>query len=84
MLENTIYIIALAIIAACALLGVLSHKFEDNLPQRVGLSMACLGAVVRLTELLDHFPDETPARYLMTYGIALFCVGTTWKFWRKR
>ncbi|MFN5348814.1 MAG: hypothetical protein ACK5A0_04655 [Polaromonas sp.] len=84
MIENTAYVTALGIIAACALLGVFSHKFDDNLLQRFGLSMACIGAVLRLTELVDQFPGDTRARYLLTYGIALFCVGTTWKFWRKK
>ena len=83
MLESTVYSIALAIITLACLLGVLSHKFDDNLFQRIGLSVACLGACLRLIELFGYFPDDTKARYLFTYGVALFCLGTAWKFWRK-
>lgn len=83
MMEATVYSIALSIIALSCLAGVFSYKFDDNLLQRIGLSVACLGALLRLTELLDMFPDDTRARYLLTYGIAVFCLGTAWKFWRK-
>lgn len=82
-MESTAYTIALVTVAVSCLAGVLSHKFDDNLLQRVGLSIACLGACLRLIELFGYFPDDTKARYLFTYGAALFCTGTAWKFWRK-
>ena len=83
MIESTVYSIALAIIALGCLAGVFCHKFDDNLIQRVGLSVVCLGACLRLTETFGIFPDDTKARYLFTYGVALYCLGTAWKFWRK-
>lgn len=82
-MELTAYTFSLVVIAMTCLAGVFSHKFDDNLLQRVGLSLACMGACLRLTELFDFFPDDTKARYLFTYGVACFCMGTAWKFWRK-
>lgn len=82
-MESIIYSLALFIIALACVIGVLSQKFEDNLCQTVGLAVACLGASVRLLEVFGSFTNETNARYLFTYGISIFCVGTVWKFWRK-
>lgn len=83
MMESILYSIALAIIALACLLGVFGSKFDDNLFQRIGFSVTCLGASLRLFELLGYFPDDTKARYLLTYGVAIMCVGTVWKFWRR-
>lgn len=83
MMESTAYSISLVIIAVTCLLGVFTRKFDDNLLQRLGLSLACIGACLRLSELFWYFPDDTKARYLFTYGVAVFCLGTAWKFWRK-
>ena len=82
-MEAIIYTVSLAIIATTCLLGVFSDKFKDNLFQRICLSVACLGACLRLAELFEYLPDDTKARYLFTYGIAVFCMGAVWKIWRK-
>ena len=82
-MEAIIYSIALVTIAVTCMLGVLSYKFNDNLFQTVGLGIACLGASVRLLEVFGSFTNETNARYLFTYGIAVFCIGAVWKIWRK-
>lgn len=83
-MEAIIYAIALGVIAGTCLLGVLSRNFDDNLFQTVGLGIACLGASTRLYEVFGSFANETNARYLFTYGIAIMCIGTVWKFWRKK
>lgn len=82
-METALYTLSLVAIALACLLAIFTHKFDDNLFQRVGLSLACLGSGLRLFELFDYVPNDTQARYLFTYGVALFCTGTTWKFWRK-
>lgn len=83
MAENIIYSAALLIIILASAAGVFSPRFDDNLVQRVGLATACLGAALRLLDLLDFLDANNNARYLMTYGFAIFSVGTAWKFWRK-
>ena len=82
-MEAVIYTVSLFIIAVTCFLAVLSSKFEDNLMQRVGFSVSCLGASTRLLEVYGQYPNETNARYMFTYGVAIICVGTVWKFWRK-
>lgn len=80
---STLYGAALAIIALSCVTAVFNSHFKDNLPQRVGLSMTCLGACVRILELFDQIPDNTNVRYLFTFGIAIYCAGTAYKLWRK-
>ena len=82
-MEPFIYGSSLVIIAVTCLLAVFVRKFDDNLVQRIGLSIACLGACLRMAELFEYLPDDTKARYLFTYGIAVFCMGAVWKIWRK-
>ena len=83
MLENTVCSASLLVIILASAVGVFSTKFDDNLLQRFGLSMACLGAVLRLVDLMGWLNANDNARYLMTYGFAFFSVGTAWKFWRR-
>ena len=82
-MEPIIYGAALVIIAVTCLLAVFVRKFDDNLLQRMGLSIGCMGALLRLAELFEYVPDDTKARYLFTYGVAVFCIGAVWKIWRK-
>ena len=82
-MEAILYNASLVIIAVTCLIGVFARAFVDNLVQRIGFSMACLGAVVRLLESISQSPNETAARYLFTYGVATYCIGTVFKLWRK-
>lgn len=82
-MESLLYVSALLVIAVTCLLGVFYHDFADNLIQRIGLSMACLGATVRIWDLIAQSPNDTRARYLFTYGLAIYCIGTVIKLWRK-
>ena len=82
-MEANLYSVALVIIALTCIGGALVKKFDDNLGQTIGLGIACLGASVRVLEVLGSFVNDTNARYLMTYGIAIFCLGTIYKYWKK-
>ena len=82
-MEPIIYAASLVAIVVTCVLAVFSRKFDDNLLQRIGLSITCLGACLRMAELFDYLPDDTKARYLFTYGVAVFCIGAVWKIWRK-
>lgn len=78
------YLIALGIIACVCLLGVLSHKFKDSLPQRVALGMVCIGSIARIIEIQTSLFGSENARYLFVFGVALFGCATTYKFWRQK
>ena len=82
-MEAFIYGLSLVIIAVTCIGGALLKKFDDNLFQTVGLCISCLGASVRLFEVFGSFTNETNARYMFTYGIAIFCLGTIYKYWKK-
>lgn len=78
------YLAALVVVAIVCLLGVLSRKFPDNLPQRIALGMVCIGAVARIIEIeTDLFGSEN-ARYLFVFGVALFGCSTAYKFWKLK
>ena len=78
------YLIALGIIAVVCLFGVLSDKFVDNFLQRFALSMVCIGSVSRIFEIHNSMSGSEHARYLFVFGIALFGISTTYKFWRQK
>ena len=83
MMETTIYVIALLIIGMTSLVAVFYSKYDDNLIQRVGLALTCMGATLRLLDMVDFIDSNNNARFLMTYGVSIFCLGTAYKFWRK-
>lgn len=83
MSDSYVYGTALTIIIFATIAGVFSRKFDDNLVQRFGLAVACLGAALRLLDLIEAIDANNNARYLLTYGYTIFSVGTVWKFWRK-
>lgn len=83
MTENVIYMAALLVIALSCLLGVFTQQFDDNLLQRMGLAMACIGATAGFVETFIAGLMVDNIRCLVTYGVAVMCVATVWKFWRK-
>lgn len=83
MMENILYMASLALIALLSLVAVLHNSFNDNLVQRVGLSLACLGAMARFWHGLDGLELPAP-KYLFTYGIAIYGLGTAYKCWQFR
>ena len=73
---------ALTIVAVLALCGIWSRELDDNLLQRVGLAVVCFGASMRLFTLM--LGDDLPAtRFAVTYGAAIFAIGTAWRILRK-
>lgn len=77
----TLYTLALLIVAAVCALGVLHPRYEDTLLQRIGMAVACLGAVAELAALW-HGYDRINAHITTTLGAALFALGTVVKKWR--
>lgn len=73
---------ALTVVAVLALCGIWSRELDDNLIQRVGLAVLCFGASMRLFTLL--LGEDLPmTRFAVTYGAAIFAVGTAWRILRK-
>ena len=84
MMEQHLYIAALLLICLLTTTAVLCPKYNDNLVQRIGLSMACIGAAARLAEIESLLEQTNHIRYFLTYGIAVFCLGTAYKVWRRK
>ena len=82
-MESVLYITALVVICLACTTAVLCSKYDDNLIQRVGLSMACIGAATRLAEIESLLEQTNHIRYFLTYGIAVFCLGTAFKVLRR-
>lgn len=77
----TLYTLALLIVALVCALGVLHPRYEDTLLQRIGMAVACLGAVAELAALASGY-DRINAHITTTLGAALFALGTVVKKWR--
>lgn len=76
-----LYTLALLIVALVCALGVLHPRYEDTLLQRIGMAVACLGAVAELAALASGY-DRINAHITTTLGAALFALGTVVKKWR--
>jgi hypothetical protein len=75
------------VVAVLAMVAVLSHCFDDNLLQRIGLSTASLGAALVAWVLARGGTVGMNAVVLLGYGVAIYGCGTVWKvkrFWRPR
>ena len=78
-----IYSASLVIVAIVCALAVLYHRYDDNLLQRVGMSVICLGAIGEI------FSGSTPSAHsnsglLLVFGLACFALGSCWRHrpWR--
>ena len=83
MMEQTLYLLALAILAALSLIAVLHNSFNDNLLQRTGLVGVFFGASIAVWHGL-HGVERCAPGYLFTYGMAVYGLGTAWKCWLFR
>lgn len=78
----TAYSFFLACIAAVCVVGVLHTRYHDNLGQRIGMGIACIGAVAEI--FANHFGSpRMNAATVLAAGVALFALATVWKKWRQ-
>lgn len=75
---STLSILPYFIIALIAVVGVLNPRFDDNLLQRIGLSLICIGATLRLMAGFHHTPSDG-ACIILAYGLVAYAIGTTIK-----
>lgn len=80
-LEDILYIASLALIAAVSLAAIFHPRFEDNTLQRLGLVGMCFGAALRVVTYIQG-SDLPGLRYALTYGMAIYAMGTVLKFWK--
>lgn len=84
-----ISVISLSIVMGCCLCGIFSNSFHDNLAQRLGMVGIFLFSLPRWIQLLQTqeltsvcMPAD--AQVLGHVGLALYCVGTTFKVLKHR
>lgn len=76
------YSISLLCIAVVCIVGVLNTRYHDTLGQRLGMGVACIGAVAELYALMAGSCSSN-ASTVLAAGVALFAVCTLWKKYRK-
>lgn len=73
----------LLVTGAIATVGVFSNHYDDNVLQRVGLSIIAIGTISRAVErMANDVPDPPFILLASQVGLALFAVGTAHKVWR--
>lgn len=77
-----IKIIPLALLVSACTVGVFSHRFNDTLTQRIGLSLLAMGAALQIVELFKSTGSTSPCT-MMLYGAAVFASSTFLKFCRS-
>lgn len=70
------------IVAVFSAFAVLAHAFQDNLLQRIGLSLLNAGSVLTVFVILRGHPETAGTHILIGYGLAFYSVGTAVKFRR--
>ena len=78
---NAAYTVSLVCIIVVCIIGVLNPRYHDTLGQRVGMGLACMGAVGELYALLAD-TCRLNASSVLIGGVALFAVATLWKKYR--
>lgn len=81
-MQPILYAVCVGIVLAVCVLGVLHPRYEDNLIQRIGLSVGALGSMAELWFFVFERFVPDAADLLFAGGVALFCIGTVIKKWR--
>ena len=74
----TLYCALLAVVAFICALAVLHPRYEDNLLQRVGMAITCIGATAQIFVTWAGMYGMH-SRLFLVAGVAIFAVGTLWK-----
>jgi len=77
---HAVEILPLIVVAAISAIAVLHQCFNDNLMQRIGLSLICVGATIRLAQILFESSTTKESSTVLFYGLAAYGVGTLLKF----
>lgn len=81
---NTLSLACLLVTGGIAAWGVFSPHFDDNLIQRLGLSIVATGCAARAFErITQDVPEPPPALLWSQVGLALYALGTVYRFWRQ-
>lgn len=77
---GTLTIICLAILAALSTWGVFTRHLDDTLGQRVGLSIAAIGCIARIAQLLTYdYAAPSGEALAVLIGVTVYAVSTALK-----
>ena len=79
-----VYIAAVGMLVLLAICGALSPLFQDNLTQRIALSLVALGGTGEFACYLQPACHSPNARALLAVGLALYGLGTFMKILHYR
>lgn len=74
-------IFSLLLVAVLCGIGTLSHKFDDNLLQRIGMGGICLSNLV-LAHHVYKLDIVEPSCLVLAGGMLSFALGTAKKVWK--
>lgn len=78
-----ISILALSITGSLCAVAIFSHRFDDNLLQRIGLALVALWCLARLPEKIASMHTE-PVHLVLHLGLCAYAVGMAVKVARGR
>ena len=83
---DSIYLVCLALITVFAIAGILSRYFDDNLPQRIGLSLIGFSTFIEIWQNLNVLAcyQMESVRQLSVFGFVIYGIGTFIKVYRYR
>jgi len=72
-------VLCLLFVAGLCALGVFAKAYDDNLAQRVGMTIVCIGSMGRAGSVL--VAQSVPADAMVLHvGVAVFAAGVAWRF----
>jgi hypothetical protein len=83
---DIVFIVALIVTSALTFAGVLSNYLDDNLVQRVGLSLVGLASTVRLWDVIQEARsfDLDPISMTFVLGVSIYGISTMYKLIKSR
>lgn len=71
-----LFFCAMMSLVSICLIGVLSCRFQDTLPQRIGMSLIAIGAFGAAIHTTQN------SLTLIAYGTTVYALSTAWKLYR--
>lgn len=81
--NDSLLLVSLLLIASVCVVAIFNHEFEDNLAQRVGMSLMAFGSIIQAFAIMAGHTGMWSASIII-HGAAVYAVGTMAKVIRHR
>jgi hypothetical protein len=81
---TSIYLVAVSVLVALAVLATLAPSFHDTIPQCIGLALIAVGGATEVAHLIATQGSAPRAHLLLVLGCAVYGAASLLKLWQQR